>query len=339
MQSSSFVIRPIHPDDYASEATLIETAYAAGVYDAAHRTDLAWNRVARDSAGRNRDGRVLVAVRDGRLIGSVTIVRGGTEHAHLATPNEAELRMLAVDPASHRQGIADALVRAACEEALGWGSERLVLNTGARNPARHLYERLHFEPTSEFDAQLLALGYDEARAYEYPLQTRGDVRVRLIHRDEIAEVSELVLAAYRDDYPQLDGPYLGEIADVASRAAEHQVWIAEDRASGALLGTITTPRAGAVLSEVARPGEMDIRLLGVAQRARGRGIGEHLTRHALTLARIRGVDQLVLNTSREMVGAWQLYEKLGFERLEEREFEITREDGTGVWLLAYGRRP
>ena len=37
-----------------------------------------------------------------------------------------------------------------------------------------------------------------------------------------------------------------------------------------------------------------------------------------------------------MVAAYELYERMGFTRLPEREFDIERPDGTAFRLLAYG---
>ncbi len=165
---------------------------------------------------------------------------------------------------------------------------------------------------------------------------RDDVVVRLMHPEETDEVAELSVAAYSASYAIGDG-YRADIAAVADRAREHEVWVAADAATGALLGTVATPRAGRTMSPVARDGELDFRLLAVAPDARRRGIGETLVEHVLGLARERGSERVVLNTGPEMLGAHRLYERLGFERLPEREHTITRPDGSSFLLMAYGR--
>lgn len=314
----------------------MHAAYAAGPYAAELAGNEDWLRVERDTAGRNRDGCVLVAEYDGVIVGAASVLRGATEHAKLAVPGEAEVRMVSVDPSHQGRGVGAALVRASLEAALGWGASTLRLDTGVRNPAQHLYASLGFQRTPECDARLGALSYGDSLTYEYPLQLRDDVRIRLIEPGEYASVSSLVLAAYAEDYPGLGRAYRAEIADVAGRAAEHLVWIAEDTVTSELLGTITTPRPGAALSDVVRhASEMDIRLLGVSQQARGRGLGEALTRHGMLLARVRGASTLLLNTSEMMAPAWRLYERLGFTRARDREHAITGEDGSEIWILAY----
>jgi ribosomal protein S18 acetylase RimI-like enzyme len=161
--------------------------------------------------------------------------------------------------------------------------------------------------------------------------------VRLVRDGEIAAVRAMVRQAYAGDFELTDG-YLAEIEAVADRAREHEVWVAGDAATGALLGTVTTPRAGRRLSPVARhDDELDFRFLGVSSGARGRGVGERLVRHVLALAASRGIRRVVLNTGPEMRAAQRLYERLGFERLGEREYEFVRPDGSSFLMMAYGR--
>jgi ribosomal protein S18 acetylase RimI-like enzyme len=162
------------------------------------------------------------------------------------------------------------------------------------------------------------------------------VLIRLMAVEEAAAVADLVVGAYAGDFSLTEG-YLAEIAAVADRAAEHEVWVAVDDATGELLGTVSTPRAGRTISPLAREGELDFRFLGVAQSARGRGVGERLVRHVLALAADRGLDRVVLNTGPDMVAAQRLYERTGFSRLHEREHLFERPDGTSFLMMAYGR--
>ena len=106
---------------------------------------------------------------------------------------------------------------------------------------------------------------------------------------------------------------------MATRAREHEVWVAEDLATGELLGTVATPRPGRHISPLGQDGELDFRLLAVAPAARRRGIGALLTDHVIALARQRGLDRVVMNSGPQMLGAHALYHRLGFVRLTERE--------------------
>jgi ribosomal protein S18 acetylase RimI-like enzyme len=192
-----------------------------------------------------------------------------------------------------------------------------IRNPGMPAPAAGEFERRLADGTSE-------------------LQLRDDVHVRLVRSDEVEAVAELVVRAYTSDF-ELNDAYLADIAAVAERARDHQVWVATDASTGALLGTASTPVVGGVISPLARPGELDFRFLGVAAEARRRGVGEVLVEHVLRLARIRGLDRVVLNTGPDMVSAQRLYERLGFERLYEREYMFERPDGSSFVMMAYGR--
>jgi len=164
----------------------------------------------------------------------------------------------------------------------------------------------------------------------------GPIAIRLMAPDEAAAVADLTLGAYTGDF-SLTAEYVAEIGAVAERAAAHEVWVATDASSGTLLGTVSTPRAGETISPLARDGELDFRFLGVARHARGRGVGERLVRHVLALAAARGLGRVVMNTGGEMVAAQRLYDRLGFDRLHDREFMVERTDGTSFLLIAYGR--
>ncbi|CAM5781011.1 GNAT family N-acetyltransferase [Cellulomonas persica] len=159
----------------------------------------------------------------------------------------------------------------------------------------------------------------------------GAFVVRLAEPVEHDDVARLTVAAYTHDY-DLHDEYLASLSQVAERAAEHDVWVAQDVAGGALVGTVTTPRPGGRLSPLARPGELDFRLLGVHPAARGRGVGALLTRHVVELARRRGYTRVVMNSGPLMVGAHRLYERLGFARMPEREDRVV----PGGTLLAFG---
>jgi ribosomal protein S18 acetylase RimI-like enzyme len=157
------------------------------------------------------------------------------------------------------------------------------------------------------------------------------VRIRLVRPDEHDRVARLTVDAYGHDY-DLPDDYRDSLADVATRAREHEVWVAEDLATGELLGTVATPRPGGHISELGRDGELDFRLLAVDPAARRRGIGVLLAEHVLALARRRDLDRVVMNSGPQMTGAHALYHRLGFVRLPDRETRVVH----GGTLLAFG---
>lgn len=166
------------------------------------------------------------------------------------------------------------------------------------------------------------------------------VTIRLVRTEEYERAGEVTAAAYSHSYGELSAQYLASLRDVAGRVRTGDVWVAveagSDGAAPAILGTVWVARPNRPLAEVARPGETDFRQLAVAPEARGRGIGEALTRHVIELARARGSHRVVMNSGPEMTGAHALYAKLGFERLVERGGDWEVEPGRIIRLLSFG---
>jgi GNAT superfamily N-acetyltransferase len=161
----------------------------------------------------------------------------------------------------------------------------------------------------------------------------SDVLIRLAAPDEYEAIGELSETAYSHDYGITDR-YRQRLRDVAARAAEHAVWVAVDRHTGQLLGTVTAPAPGGHISVLAQEGELDFRLLAVAPAARRRGIGRLLVEHIIALAAERGAVRVVMNSGPDMIGAHQLYYSMGFTRLTERETRTV--EGYSEPLLAFG---
>ena len=78
-------------------------------------------------------------------------------------------------------------------------------------------------------------------------------------------------------------------------------------------------RAATPYSRVAVPGEAEIRLLAVDPDEQGSRLGEALMRASLEAALEWGADALVLDTGALNRRAQALYERLGFERVPERD--------------------
>ncbi|MGW2275217.1 GNAT family N-acetyltransferase [Streptomyces yangpuensis] len=146
------VIRTAVPADYAELGEITARAYLAdGHLD--FNEDDAYLNVLRDVAGRAARAEVLVAERDGRVLGGVTFAAPGSPLADIAGPDEAEFRMLAVAHAARGQGAGEALVRACVERARAIeGVTGLVLSTQRSMAGAHrIYVRLGFERTPERD--------------------------------------------------------------------------------------------------------------------------------------------------------------------------------------------
>ena len=330
---TTLTVRTARPGEYGWVGRLTVDGFAAGPYGPS--TDPTRIAFERDAAGRAAAGDLLVAVDDasGALLGTASLLRARTAHARVARYGEAEVRLLATAPEARGRGVGAALMRVATERARGWGVGAMVLDTGTANQAaQRLYHRLGFERVPDRETSDVP-GVGVLLVFRYDLRAAADaVLVRLARTEELGRVAKVSVTAYTHDY-DLPADYVASIADVAPRAREHEVWVAQDRATGSLLGTVTTPRPDANLSPLGREGELDFRLLAVAPAARGRGIGALLTAHVVVLARSRGLKRVVLNSGPDMIGAHRLYERLGFERLPARETTLLPD---GRQLLVYG---
>ncbi|SMG46743.1 aminotransferase class I/II-fold pyridoxal phosphate-dependent enzyme [Agreia pratensis] len=146
----------------------------------------------------------------------------------------------------------------------------------------------------------------------------GGISVRLARPDEHDEIARQRLEAYRLDFT-IGDDYAVQILDVPRHAAIGEVWVAVDDATGRILGSVTTPRPGELLTPLGRPGEFDFRLLAVDPASRGRRVGSILTDFVIDLARERGAERVVMNSGTEMTTAHGLYERRGFSRMPDRE--------------------
>jgi len=120
--------------------------------------------------------------------------------------------------------------------------------------------------------------------------------------------------------------YYGLLRDVAMRAHNpaNSVFTAVSD-SGELLGTVNffadmsqygSERAGSLISNAA-----GIRYLAVKPERRGGGIGRSLTAYCIGRARELGKSAVILHTTRAMPTAWAMYERMGFQRCAEIDFQ------------------
>jgi ribosomal protein S18 acetylase RimI-like enzyme len=158
------------------------------------------------------------------------------------------------------------------------------------------------------------------------------VIIRDARPEELAEVGELRVAAYRAD------GFLSETSTYAARLRSlggdgtGTVLVAVEQDT--ILGTVMLqggPQAGEV---VQGPDEAEVRALAVSEQARGRGVGWALLRAAIERAAEQGTRHLVLCSRLDMRTAHRLYERAGFLRLPERDWAPQPD----VTLIAYGLR-
>ncbi|MEO9869418.1 GNAT family N-acetyltransferase [Ekhidna sp.] len=74
------------------------------------------------------------------------------------------------------------------------------------------------------------------------------------------------------------------------------------------------------------------RLLTVSRPARGLGIGRKLTNACIEMAKSANVGQVIIHTTESMKVAWGMYEKMGFKRSVDLDFE---QNGLTVYGFRY----
>ncbi|RJK98117.1 GNAT family N-acetyltransferase [Vallicoccus soli] len=146
------LVRPARADDLAAVDAVTTRTYLDEGFtppDSPYVAELA------SGARRAAQAQLLVAELPGpprRLAGSVTLGVHGSPWAEVARPGEAELRMLAVDPAARGAGTGSALVAEAASRARALGCAALVLSTQRSMAAAHrLYARSGFRRVPERD--------------------------------------------------------------------------------------------------------------------------------------------------------------------------------------------
>jgi GNAT superfamily N-acetyltransferase len=76
----------------------------------------------------------------------------------------------------------------------------------------------------------------------------------------------------------------------------------------------------------------EIRMLAVSPKARGKGVASALISECIKLAKVKGYNSIGLHTGQFMETAMRLYERLGFERLPQYDFEPADD---GIVVKAY----
>ncbi|WP_054814491.1 GNAT family N-acetyltransferase [Nocardia arizonensis] len=146
-------------------------------------------------------------------------------------------------------------------------------------------------------------------------------------------VRALTLEVYvGEGYVRSASPYVDELADTARRAAAAQILVATD-GDGEVLGSLTVARPGTAYADIARPGEIEFRMLAVSRAARGLGAGTALVRGVIETGLAEGFEAVVLTTMAGMVDARRIYDRLGFRPVPERDWFTNAGDPLTVLRL------
>jgi ribosomal protein S18 acetylase RimI-like enzyme len=161
----------------------------------------------------------------------------------------------------------------------------------------------------------------------------SEVTIRPAREEDLPVVGALTFDAYDSGGHIAGGPdsyYARQLANARPRYQEAELLVAVDDV-GTILGTVTIAHPGSTWRETGRDDELEFRMLAVSPAAKGRGVGEALTRHVLNEAARLGFTAVALSSSGSMRAAHRLYERLGFRRVPERDWSPV----PGIPLLAF----
>jgi ribosomal protein S18 acetylase RimI-like enzyme len=145
-------VRPAHTSELPAVGELTVAAYRADGYLV---EDDPYVPALLDTPTRAREAELYVAElheTPGAVAGTVTFCAAGSPWCELASEGEGEFRMLAVDPAHRRRGVAAALVSTCVERSRELGHRAVVMSSLPEQVTAHrLYERLGFRRTPDLD--------------------------------------------------------------------------------------------------------------------------------------------------------------------------------------------
>jgi GNAT superfamily N-acetyltransferase len=138
-------------------------------------------------------------------------------------------------------------------------------------------------------------------------------------------VARLTLAAYRE-YATIMEPSAWHALDQAIRSSlvdDTGVTRLVAELDGVIVGSaaLYAPDAAAYGDLLELTTWPEIRLVAVDARARGRGVARALVEECIRRARASGAAAIGLHTSRSMRAAARLYERMGFVRDPEHDFQ------------------
>lgn len=160
---------------------------------------------------------------------------------------------------------------------------------------------------------------------------------QILIRPAVSADYDAVARITRDSYlaagyfASADHPYMVQVQDVARRAAEAVIWVAER--AGRIVGSVTLAVAGEAFSDIALADELEFRMLvvdpAVQRSGAGKAMVEAIVDHAKSLP---GINAVALTTGSTWESAHGLYRKTGFKRAPERDWFVPNTD---IKLLVY----
>lgn len=161
------------------------------------------------------------------------------------------------------------------------------------------------------------------------MSTSDGIYIRTANPSEYTEIGQLLVEVYShlDGFPkEEDQPaYYKTLRSVGTFASnpDTEVLVAvtyDDTLLGAVVYVSDMKYYGSGGTATSELNSAGFRLLAVNPMARGKGIGKLLTLECIQRARNRNLKQVIIHTTKAMMTAWTMYERIGFVRATDLDF-------------------
>ncbi|MDP4170447.1 MAG: GNAT family N-acetyltransferase [Bacillota bacterium] len=162
------------------------------------------------------------------------------------------------------------------------------------------------------------------------------MRIRNAKDDELTFIREHRVTAYQEHSKSIpDGHWQAlkrAISSDKDMLAGVERIVAE--LNGEIVGSVALfpANSNAYDGSVEEQGYPEIRMLAVSPNARGMGVASSLVTECIERTKVQGYHSIGLHTGQFMEQAMRLYERLGFERVPELDFEPGND---GIIVRAY----
>ncbi|MBX0358576.1 GNAT family N-acetyltransferase [Halobacillus sp. Nhm2S1] len=164
------------------------------------------------------------------------------------------------------------------------------------------------------------------------------ITIRNAKKEDLLEVRKLRLVAYEDHISSIPEEHWKALKKAISSEADQKtgVDLIVAEVNGNILGSVAlfpakTDAYEGYVDELDYP---EIRVLAVIPQARGKGIASALIEECIQRAKAKGYSGIGLHTGSFMKDAIALYERYGFERLPQHDFEPAND---GIIVKAFWR--
>lgn len=165
------------------------------------------------------------------------------------------------------------------------------------------------------------------------------MKIRDAIQDELIFIREQRVNAYREHAQVIPRGHWRALERAISSEADTQpgaeLIVAE--LDGKIVGSVVLfpPNTDAYDGHVEALDHPEIRMLAVAPDCRGQGVASALISECIQRSEAKGFHAIGLHTGEFMKSALQLYEKIGFERLPEYDFQPADD---GITVMAFRLR-